>query len=295
MSRIARPAVHLVQGLTMGTADVIPGVSGGTVALVVGIYERLVHSVRAGASAIFSLVRLDMGGARRRFGEVEWGLVVPLGIGIVAALFIGSKVVPQLLETYPVEVRALFFGLIVGSIFIPLRRMGRVTGGSLAIMAVGAVTAFIIVGLPPRAIEHPPLPLVFGFAAIAICAMILPGVSGAFLLLVLGIYEATLEALSSLDVPYVAVFVAGAAIGLGLFSKLLEWLLDHHHDRTMAALVGLMVGSLRALWPWLDEDRTVLAPPDPASFAAAAVLAIAGALVVLGIAWVSRDRLQEAG
>lgn len=277
----------------MGSADVVPGVSGGTVALVVGIYERLVHSVRAGASAVFALVRLDLGGARRRFGEVEWGLVLPLGVGIVTALFIGSRIIPHFLETYPVEVRALFFGLILGSIVIPLRRMGHVTASGVGIMAVAAVAAFFIVGLPPRAIEHPALPLVFVFAAIAICAMILPGVSGAFLLLVLGIYEATLEALSSLDVPYIAVFVVGAAFGLGLFSKLLEWLLDHHHDRTMAALVGLMAGSLRALWPWLTEDRTVLAPPDPGSLVSAAALALVGAAVVLAIAWVSRDRLHE--
>lgn len=277
----------------MGAADVVPGVSGGTVALVVGIYERLIHSVRAGASAIFVAVRLDLAGARRRFGDVEWGLMLPLGVGIVTALYIGSRIVPHLLETYPVEVRALFFGLILGSLFIPLRRMRRIEGSHLAIMAAAAVAAFFLVGLPPRAIEDPPLPLVFAFAAIAICAMILPGVSGAFLLLVLGIYEATLRALSGLDVPYIGVFIAGAAIGLGLFSKLLEWLLDHHHERTMAALVGLMAGSLRALWPWLDEDRAILAPPDPGALAVAIGLALAGAAIVLAAAWLTRHQLAE--
>ena len=275
----------------MGSADVVPGISGGTVALVVGIYERLIHSIRVGASGIFRSLRLDLDGARRRFGEVEWGLVLPLGVGIVTALYIGSRVVPQLLEAYPVEVRALFFGLILGSLVIPLRRMRRVGGRELAIMAAAAVAAFFLVGLPPREIADPPLPLVFAFAAIAICAMILPGVSGAFLLLVLGIYEPTLEALSSLDAVYVVVFVAGAALGLGLFSRLLEWLLEHHHEWTMAALVGLMVGSLRALWPWLTEDRDILGPTDGGSLLLAVGLALLGASIVLVAAWLTRHRL----
>jgi putative membrane protein len=277
----------------MGSADVVPGVSGGTVALVVGIYERLVRSVRAGASGAFAVARLDLRGARHRFGEVEWGLVLPLAIGIVTALYIGSRIVPHLLETYPVQVRAVFFGLILGSLAIPLRRMRHIAAAELAIMAVAAVAAFLLVGLPPREISDPPLPLVFGFAAIAICAMILPGVSGAFLLLVLGIYEPTLEALSSLDAAYIAVFVAGAAIGLGLFSKLLEWLLEHHHEWTMAALVGLMAGSLRALWPWVAEDRALHGPPDAASLALAAGLALAGAVLVLAVAWFTRHSLRD--
>ncbi|MBW3613072.1 MAG: DUF368 domain-containing protein [Chloroflexi bacterium] len=293
MSRLPSPLIHLAQGLAMGSADVVPGVSGGTVALVVGIYERLIHSVRAGASGIFAAVRLDLAEARRRFGEVEWGLMLPLGVGIVVALYIGSRIVPHLLETYPVQVRALFFGLILGSLFIPLRRMRHIGRPELLLMAVAAVAAFFLVGLPPRAIADPPLLLVFAFAAIAICAMILPGVSGAFLLLVLGIYEATLGALSSLDVPYIAVFVAGAAVGLGLFSKLLEWLLERHHEWTMAALVGLMVGSLRALWPWLGEDREFLGPPDAGSLAVAVGLALLGAAVILLSAWITRERLED--
>jgi putative membrane protein len=291
MPPIRRTVMHLAQGLGMGAADVVPGVSGGTVALIVGIYERLVRSVRAGASGVFHLARLDLAGARRRFGEVEWPLVLPLGAGILIALYIGSRIVPPLLDAYPVQVRALFFGLILGSITIPLRRMRGIGAAQVGLMAVAAVAAFVLVGLPPREIADPPLLLVFPFAAIAICAMILPGVSGAFLLLVLGIYRPTLEALSAFDWPYIAVFLAGAAVGLGLFSKLLEWLLDHHHELTMAALVGLMAGSLRALWPWLAEDRALEAPPDGASLALAAGLAVLGVVIVLAVAWVTRHEL----
>lgn len=275
----------------MGSADVVPGVSGGTVALVVGIYERLVHSVRHGASGVFHLLRADLSGARVRFGEVYWSLVLPLGIGIVAALYIGSRIIPHLLEDYPVQVSALFFGLILGSIAIPLRRMRHIRAQEVALMAVAAVIAFILVGFPAREIADPSLLIVFPFAAIAICAMILPGVSGAFLLLVLGIYRPTLEALSGFNLPYIAVFVAGAALGLGLFSRLLDWLLEHHHEITMAALVGLMVGSLRALWPWLTEDRGLLAPPDAGSALMAAGLALLGVALVSVVAWATRRRL----
>ena len=280
------------RGLLMGSADVIPGVSGGTVALIVGIFERFVASVGAGASAIFRLARLDLPGARRRFGEVEWTLVVPLGIGIVTALGIGSRVIPVLLDEYPQQVRALFFGLIVGSLAIPFRRIAVVGRVEWFLIAVCAVLAFVLVGLPPREISDPPLYLVFGLAAIAICAMILPGVSGAFMLLAFGIYEVTLEAVAHLDLPYIITFVAGAGVGLGVFSQVLRYLLDHRHDVTMAALVGLMAGSLRALWPWLDDDRNLLAPPDAATFIAMAALALAGVILVTLIAWLARPRIR---
>ena len=278
------------RGLLMGTADVIPGVSGGTVALIVGIYERFVGSVGAGAAAFFHLLRFDLPGARRRFGEVEWGLVLPLGVGIVTALGIGSRVIPALLEQYPEQVRAVFFGLIVGSLAIPFRRIGDVGRSEWSLMAACALVAFVLVGLPPREIVDPPLYLVFPIAAVAICAMILPGVSGAFLLLAFGIYEAPLEALSHLNLAYILTFVAGAALGLGLFSQVLRYLLAHRHATTMAALVGLMAGSLRALWPWLDEDRAILGPPDTTALLTMAALAGAGIVAISLVARLAAPR-----
>jgi putative membrane protein len=140
----------------------------------------------------------------------------------------------------------------------------------------------VLVGLPPREISEPSLPLVLGAASVAICAMILPGVSGAFLLLVMGVYDATLHAISGLDMAYIGVFIVGAVVGLGVFSRLLSHLLHHHHDRTMAVLVGLMAGSLRALWPWQTETRGLLAPP-----AAAGEVLVVVALAVAGFAAVS--------
>ncbi len=275
--------VHYAQGLLMGGADVIPGVSGGTVALIIGIYESLISSVRAAASAPVRLLRGDVQGTRERLAEVQWGLVLPLAAGIVTALGVGSFVLPYLLERYPAQMSAAFLGLVAGSLAVPWRRIDRVTAAHAGVVALAGIAAFVLVGLPPQTVPNPGLGQVFASAAVAICAMILPGISGAFLLKVLGLYETTLGALRTLDVGYVAVFVLGAAVGLGLFARLLEHLLDRHHDMTMAALVGLMAGSLRALWPWLDADRGFLPPPaDAGAVAAVVALALAGfALVTL--------------
>lgn len=253
--------LHFAQGLLMGTADIIPGVSGGTMALIVGVYERLIDSLSAFFSALTAPLRGDLPRAREALREVEWRLVVPLALGIVTAIGIASRVIPPLMERYPAQSRGLFFGLVAASIAIPWLRL-RVRGPrALAIVAAAAVLAFVLVGLPAtQGGAEPSLARVFGSAAVAICAMILPGVSGAFLLEVMGMYRPTLQALHDMDVAYVLVFVAGAATGIGLFSKLLDWLLDHRHDFTMAALVGLMAGSLRALWPWQEASREVRLP-----------------------------------
>ena len=279
------------RGLLMGGADVIPGVSGGTVALIVGIYERLIHSIRVGASALFAGLRLDFARSLGRFGEVEWRLVLPLGAGIATALVVGARVIPELLEHNREAVYALFFGLILGSVAVPLSRIEELRWPEWALIAVSALAAFVFVGLPPQEIADPPLPYVFAGAAVAICAMILPGVSGAFLLLVLGIYRVSLEAVTGLNLPYVLTFVAGAVVGLGLFARLLEWLLSHRHAMTMAVLTGLMIGGVRALWPWQTEDRALLAPPDVGSLLLMGGLAVAGFAAVSLLIYVNRRRV----
>jgi putative membrane protein len=284
--------INLLFGLLMGTADIIPGVSGGTVALIVGIYERLIASVRAVATGAASLVRGRVVEARRMVGEVEWGFLLPLGFGIVTALVVGARVLEPLLERYPVESRALFFGLIAASVVVPWHRMEARSHVHVGAVAIAAVAAFIIVGLPPREIEDPTLLIVFFAASVAICAMILPGVSGSFLLLVLGLYETTIGALNALNFTYILVFVAGAAVGLGVFSKVLYYLLRTHHDHTMAALVGLMLGSLRALWPYQDETRRLLGPPSTESFLQVLVLAVAGFALIMMLIRVGR-KIEE--
>lgn len=284
--------VHFAQGLLMGGADIIPGVSGGTMALIVGIYERLVGALSEVFSAVLALLRLNMTEVRSRLRRVEWGLILPLGLGILTAIVIGAKVIPPLLEAYPVHCRGLFFGLIAASLLIPWRRIARPRISAYLLAGVAAGVAFFLVGLPDQVVEDPGALRIFATAAVAICAMILPGVSGAFLLLVLGMYAPTLEAVNARDVGYVLIFMAGAATGLGLFSKALDWLLSHHHDHTMAALVGLMLGSLRALWPWLAEDRSMLWPGPADPVLGVILLGVAGFLFVLALTLWGRRSLN---
>jgi putative membrane protein len=281
---------HYLQGLLMGTADIIPGVSGGTMALIVGIYERLIGSISLFFAAIANAARGRIDEGRREMGEVDWRLLVPLGLGIVTAIGVGAQVIPGLLERYPMQARGLFLGLVAGSILIPWLRVERIGWQEVALALVAGVLAFMLTGLPPREIADPSLLYVFLAAAVAICAMILPGVSGSFLLAAFGIYSATLAAINPLGDTfsglYIAVFMLGAAVGMGLFSRLLSYLLEHRHDATMAALIGVMAGSLRALWPYQAEDRTLLAPGAGDPVLSVVLLALAGltGIVVLTLA-----------
>ena len=277
----------------MGAADIVPGVSGGTMALIVGIYERLIASVKAALTLPVTVFR-GWDAAKRQFFEVEWQLVLPLAAGILTAIAVASQVIPPLLEAYPAECRGLFFGLIVASILIPWRRIGTVGAKELALLVAMAALAFFLSGLSASEIAEPGLLRVFLSASVAICAMILPGVSGAFLLLVLGMYEPTLEAIDERDLAYIAVFGLGAAVGLGLFSRLLHYLLDTHHDLTMAALVGLMAGSLRALWPWLSDDREILLPEADGASAFVLFLAVLGFAFVFGLTKIAGRKMEAA-
>lgn len=287
-------ATHGFHGLLMGSADVIPGVSGGTVALVLGIYERLIASIHAVASGLVAFARRDTAAGIAHLRRADFGLIVPLAGGILAALAVGSIVLPPLIEEQPVVTSAVFFGLIAGALPIPWRRIGARDGRHPLLAVAGGVLAFALAGLAPASVEDPSLPLVFAAAAVAICAMILPGVSGAYLLLVMGMYEVTLEAAGRLDLLYVAVFAAGAATGLAAFSKLLAWLLDQRHDATMAVLVGLMAGSLRRLWPWQDEAG-VLHAPDAAAEATTALACVAIGLLIVTAMTRFGDRSERMG
>ena len=276
---------NVAYGLLMGGADIIPGVSGGTMALIVGVYERLVHAISTLVSFGLALLRFDVAAARRHWNDVAWGLIVPLGAGIGAALVVGARVLPALLEAYPHQMNGLFLGLVAASLFIPALRMDRlrVSYGLLAVACAGL--AFVLTGLPVLSASSPGLLRVFASAAIAICAMILPGISGAFLLKALGIYETTLTALNTLDGAYVATFCVGAAAGLGGFAKLLDWLLEHYHNATMAALVGLIAGALRALWPYATPTRALRLPLPDEPVLSVVALGVLGFGAVLALLW----------
>lgn len=287
---MTRTFLHLVQGLMMGTADSVPGISGGTVALIVGIYGRLLASIGHGFRTLLALVRLDGKAVRLHARGVEWSLVGPLAAGIATAIVIAARFVPDLLESRPVESRAFFLGLVIASLGVPWAQIRDRTRRSITIAIAAAVPAFVLSGFPPATVTDPRLWVVFLGATVAVSAMILPGVSGSYLLLVLGLYEPTLRAVDDRNLAYVAVFVVGMVLGLGSFSLILGRLLAKHHDVTMAVLVGLMAGSLRALWPWQTSSRALQAPSDPAF---ALILILLGASIVIGVHLLTRVRSSQ--
>lgn len=289
MSLLVPPAVrHVLAGALMGAAEIIPGVSGGTMALIVGVYEALVRALSAFVSSGLAVLRLDIGSASSHLQRVPWALLVPLLAGMVAMIILGARIIPGLMARHPEATRGLFLGLVGGSIFIPALRIRRLTllRGLLGLLCAAA--AFLLSGLPVFEVADPGTLRIFLSATVAICALILPGVSGAFLLEAMGIYAPTLRALNDIEIGYIVTFGAGAALGLGAFSKLLDWLLAHRHDATMAALVGLIVGALRALWPYGGAERTLRLPEAGEPVGIVVALALLGFGFVLGLVWWGR-------
>lgn len=281
-----RTLIDLVRGALIGLAEVVPGVSGGTIALIVGIYETLIGSAASAVRAVLALLRGRVDEARTHLGDVRWRVVLPAGIGMVVAVVVGAAVLEPLIEQYPVQTRAVFFGLVVVGISVPARMVGRWDVRALLLAAFAAAAAFVLTGLPPGTIADPSTWQIVLSAALAVCALTLPGVSGSFLLLSIGMYEPTIAAVNDRDLGYLLAFATGAAIGLASFVMLLQWLLSTRPRVTLVVLTGLMAGSLRALWPWQDEDRTLLAPDN--DLLQAILLGLAGAAVVVGLLWVER-------
>lgn len=296
-----RPIHYLgvaIRGFIMGMADVVPGVSGGTMAFILGIYEELIAGLRALGRPHFW--RLLMRG-RLREASASAGLLflVSVLVGILLAVFTLARAVTWLLENEPSLVWGLFFGLVLASIVVVGRRMKRWNVATLAIAFLAAVAAFFLVGAVP--VQTPEdLWFIFLSGVIAICAMILPGISGAFILVLLSKYEYILGAVNDRDITVLAVFVLGALVGIVSFAQVLGWLFRRFHDLTVAALIGLMAGSLRKIWPWKDgidtPDETAALPSltVDGSFNLEIVwvplLMVAGIAVVLVIDWYGRRK-----
>lgn len=247
----------------MGAADLVPGVSGGTIALVIGIYERLIASVREGSLALASLIRADFGKLRHHFRSVEWTFLLPLLAGIMTAVVSLARLLEHQLETNPEIMAGGFFGLVVGSVLIAWRLLRSPGPTHVAIALAVATVLFLLLGLGGDSVVSDPTILAFfGAGALAICAMILPGISGSLILLLIGMYAPVLAAVNDQEYLTLGIFVGGATIGLALFSQVLHWSLQHHHDVVLAALVGLMAGSLRVLWPWPEGvDSSAIGAP----------------------------------
>lgn len=263
-----------LRGLLMGMADVIPGVSGGTMAFILGIYDELIDAIRAVVPFVRNLLSLRW---HEAFEQFPWRFLLALAIGIGAAILSLAKFLHWAMDEYPVLVYSVFFGLIVASVYVVRRRVRQWNLPPLLAVVLFAAGAYLLMGLRPAETPNA-LWFIFLSGMIAICAMILPGISGAFILVLLGKYQYILGALISLDIVTVLVFMSGAAVGIVSFANVLRWLLDHHHDLTVAALVGFMLGSLRELWPWKVDKVNIL----PAAFNGEAALAIG--LMLLGFA-----------
>lgn len=234
-----------LRGLFMGIADVIPGVSGGTVALITGIYERLIFAIKGlNIRFLLHLLKGDLPKAKKSFLDMDIGFLVPLALGIGTAFLIFSRVIGFLLETQPANTYAFFFGLILASAGFVYKHVSGIDRGTVISAICGGLFAFLFIGLETLQASHS-LPVIFFSGMIAICAMILPGISGAFILLFLGQYEYMLAALHNMDSTLVAVFMAGALVGLLSMVRVMGYLLRKHKSVTMAFLVGLMLGALR--------------------------------------------------
>ncbi len=287
-------------GLAMGAADIVPGVSGGTIAFISGIYQRLLDAIRA-INPVSAQLLLRVGVAAF-WSRIDGTFLLVLLGGIITSVFLFARLITVALANYPTCVWAFFFGLIVASTWFLARQVGWrfVTGG---LFLLGLAIALVIGELRPTELDVQPL-IIFGSGALAICAMILPGISGSFILLLLGMYSNVLEALHEFDFGFVAIFAAGCGVGLLSFSHILGFLLHRFHSQTLALLTGFLAGSLAMVWPWQhvlssyvkDDGRTVALQTQnvlPADYAAltqqdpytlvAIVLAVFAVLLVLGL------------
>ena len=243
----------LLKGIGMGAADVVPGVSGGTIAFITGIYEELINSIKSINAD--SLTLLLKGRIAEFWRAVNANFLLAIVIGIGISIFSLAKLITWLLVNQPVLVWSFFFGLILASIIFVARDIRRWDWKTIVGMIFGAVVAFYItVATPAETPTH--LMFIFLCGAIAICAMILPGISGSFSLVLLGKYFFIMEAVKTFNIPVMAVFICGAAVGIVTFSRVLSFALQRFHDITIAILAGFMVGSLNKVWPWKETLET---------------------------------------
>jgi putative membrane protein len=241
--------VLFVKGIAMGGADVVPGVSGGTIAFITGIYEELLDSINA--IDLKSLKLLASVKLKQFWKVINGNFLLSLFSGIMISLFSLAKLIGYLIEFYPVHLWSFFLGLIMASTILVLKKIRKWNIGVVLSMILGTIIAFIITISAP-ADTGDSLITIFFSGMIAICAMILPGISGSFILLILGKYEMIINAVNELKITVLIVFALGCGIGLALFSRIIAWVLHRYHNIAIGVLAGFMVGSLNKIWPWKE-------------------------------------------
>jgi len=300
------------KGIAMGAADVVPGVSGGTIAFISGIYDELLRSIASVPAALGLFLR---GRVVDAWKAANATFLLVLLLGVLTSVLSLARLITYLLAEQPIPVWSFFFGLILVSTHLVIREIQRWSWTRVVSLVFGAAFAYWITVASPLQLGHDPLSL-FLAGAIAICAMILPGVSGSFLLVLLGLYSFVLSAVKGLDLGVLLIFASGCLVGLVSFAGILRWLLTRWRDLTLAFLIGLMIGSLNKIWPWKEtltwrtdshgeqvpllqanlwpEQFAVVSGQDPQLLLAVS-LAVIGIVLVLGLEWLAGRNAQGAG
>lgn len=236
-----------LKGMAMGAADVVPGVSGGTIAFISGIYEELITSINTINFSLLSTLRKE--GFKSFWSQINGNFLLALFLGIFISVLSLAKFLSWLLENHSILLWSFFFGLVLASIFFVGKEITKWTIGTVVMFLIGAATAYFITELPPNEnVES--IPYLFLSGALAVCAMILPGISGAFILVLLGSYKTILDAVHEKDLKIVITVALGAIFGLLSFARLLKWMFTHYKNLTLALLTGFILGSLNKIWPW---------------------------------------------
>lgn len=286
--------LNIIRGALIGMAELVPGISGGTIALVTGVYERVLYAANRFLEAIKTLAKgpaEKRSEAVTRIKKLDWKLLLPMLVGMFICVVTMAGVMESFVTEQPEISRALFMGMVLVSIAVPLLMIDwndgrkKLVKGAVAFI-IAACATFFLTGITSAPKEDPNMLFVFVAAAIAICALVLPGVSGSFFLLAVGLYSTTMAAVDTRDFGYLAVFALGALTGLILFVRILEKLLANVRTMTLIVMAGLMFGSLRALWPWQDSDATLLAPSN--DVAMCALMFVVGAAAVAAMVFTER-------
>jgi len=292
MSRGVKEYLSIVlKGVAMGAADVVPGVSGGTIAFISGIYEDLLGAISNINLRLLKVLKND--GFKAAWQKINGNFLAALFVGIFISIISLAKLIKHLLENEPILLWSFFFGLVLASIIYIAKQISKWNIVTFLIVMASSFLAYYITTLNPLVSENTSLLYLFFAGAIAICAMILPGISGAFILVLLGAYKPVLTAVNDRDIKTIAAVGLGAIIGLLSFSKILKWLFNNFKNYTLAALTGFIIGSLNKIWPWKQtltwriNSQGIKVPfnqesVSPFSYYQDSQLAVATLLAVLG-------------
>ena len=239
-----------LKGIAMGAADVVPGVSGGTIAFVSGIYEELIETINKVNFNTLKVLKKE--GFSAMWKSINGNFLLALLIGIVTSILSLAKAVKWLLENKPILLWAFFFGLVLASVIYIAKQIKNWNFKLVAVLIIGSVVGYYITILPPMSANYSSGLFYFLAGSLAICAMILPGISGGFILLLLGAYKPALDALDERDYKTIFLLIAGAIVGLLTFSRLLKWMFEKYRNMTLTILTGFVIGSLNKVWPWKE-------------------------------------------